>query len=135
VSQRLIPTGKQFGLLTRILATENGSFCVRMKAFGGKVLTALNNGALCLMLSIGHRTGLFDIMSEPPPVPPIRVPTLGICGAHDLAMLADRIAASERHVSGPWRFELFEDAGHWIPLECPDRLSRLLIEFLGDSRR
>lgn len=36
-------------------------------AFAGKVLTTLNNGALCLMVSIGHRTGLFDIMSQTPP--------------------------------------------------------------------
>ena len=31
-------------------------------AFAGRVLTALNDGALCLMLSIGHRTGLLDAM-------------------------------------------------------------------------
>ena len=36
-------------------------------AFAGKILTALNNGALCLMVSIGHRTGLFDVMSQSPP--------------------------------------------------------------------
>ena len=39
----------------------------KAEAFAGKVLTALNNGALCLMVSIGHRTGLFDIMSQLPP--------------------------------------------------------------------
>jgi ubiquinone/menaquinone biosynthesis C-methylase UbiE len=38
----------------------------KAEAFAGKVLTALNNGALCLMVSIGHRTGLFDIMSQSP---------------------------------------------------------------------
>jgi pimeloyl-ACP methyl ester carboxylesterase len=75
------------------------------------------------------------MVSEPPPGPPVRVPTLGICGAHDIALLADRIAASGSHVAAPWRFVLFEDAGHWIPLECPDQLNRLLIEFLGESRR
>ena len=36
-------------------------------AFAGKLLTTLNNGALCLMVSIGHRTGLFDVMSQLPP--------------------------------------------------------------------
>jgi ubiquinone/menaquinone biosynthesis C-methylase UbiE len=39
----------------------------KAEAFAGKVLTAVNNGALCLMVSIGHRTGLFDIMSQSPP--------------------------------------------------------------------
>ena len=39
----------------------------KAEAFAGKVLTALNNGALCLMVSIGHRTGLFDTMNRLPP--------------------------------------------------------------------
>ena len=38
----------------------------KAEAFAGQFLTALNNGALCLMTSIGHRTGLFDVMSESP---------------------------------------------------------------------
>jgi ubiquinone/menaquinone biosynthesis C-methylase UbiE len=39
----------------------------KAEAFAGRVLTALNNGALCLMVSVGHRTGLFDVMSQLPP--------------------------------------------------------------------
>jgi len=39
----------------------------KAEAFAGRFLTALNNGALCLMVSIGHRTGLFDVMSKSPP--------------------------------------------------------------------
>jgi ubiquinone/menaquinone biosynthesis C-methylase UbiE len=31
-------------------------------AFAGRLLQTLNDGALCLMVSIGHRTGLFDSM-------------------------------------------------------------------------
>jgi 2-polyprenyl-3-methyl-5-hydroxy-6-metoxy-1,4-benzoquinol methylase len=40
---------------------------VKAEAFAGEILAALNHGALCLMISIGHRTGLFDAMSELPP--------------------------------------------------------------------
>ncbi|MGH2372385.1 MAG: transcriptional regulator, partial [bacterium] len=36
-------------------------------AFAGQFLAALNDGALCLMASIGHRTGLFDAISGLPP--------------------------------------------------------------------
>ncbi len=32
-----------------------------------RFLTALNDGALCLMVSVGHRTGLFDAMKALPP--------------------------------------------------------------------
>lgn len=39
----------------------------KAEAFAEKFLTALNYGSLCLMASIGHRTGLFDAMSSLPP--------------------------------------------------------------------
>jgi 2-polyprenyl-3-methyl-5-hydroxy-6-metoxy-1,4-benzoquinol methylase len=39
----------------------------KAEAFAGRLLGALNDGALCLMVSIGHRTGLFDAMSTSPP--------------------------------------------------------------------
>jgi 2-polyprenyl-3-methyl-5-hydroxy-6-metoxy-1,4-benzoquinol methylase len=39
----------------------------KAEAFSGRFLAALNDGALCLMASIGHRTGLFDIMRGLPP--------------------------------------------------------------------
>jgi 2-polyprenyl-3-methyl-5-hydroxy-6-metoxy-1,4-benzoquinol methylase len=39
----------------------------KAEAFAGKFLSALNDAALCLMTSIGHRTGIFDAMSALPP--------------------------------------------------------------------
>jgi 2-polyprenyl-3-methyl-5-hydroxy-6-metoxy-1,4-benzoquinol methylase len=39
----------------------------KAEAFAGRIVTALNDGALCLMMSIGHRTGLFDALREAPP--------------------------------------------------------------------
>ena len=39
----------------------------RAAAFAGRVLDVINNGSLALMMSIGHRTGLFDVMSGLPP--------------------------------------------------------------------
>jgi 2-polyprenyl-3-methyl-5-hydroxy-6-metoxy-1,4-benzoquinol methylase len=35
-------------------------------AFAGHLLSVLNHGALCLMASIGHRSGLFDAMRDQP---------------------------------------------------------------------
>jgi SAM-dependent methyltransferase len=34
------------------------------ETFADRMMTALNDGALCLMASIGHRTGLFDAMRD-----------------------------------------------------------------------
>src|SRR5262249_60283328 len=39
----------------------------KTEAFAERFLMALNNGALCLMVSVGHRTGLFDILRTLPP--------------------------------------------------------------------
>jgi 2-polyprenyl-3-methyl-5-hydroxy-6-metoxy-1,4-benzoquinol methylase len=39
----------------------------KAEAFAGTILNALNQGSLCLMVSVGHRTGLFDVMSAMPP--------------------------------------------------------------------
>ncbi|HET8729024.1 MAG TPA: class I SAM-dependent methyltransferase [Alphaproteobacteria bacterium] len=39
----------------------------RAEAFAGRLMTALNDAALVVMTSIGHRTGLFDAMAEMPP--------------------------------------------------------------------
>jgi 2-polyprenyl-3-methyl-5-hydroxy-6-metoxy-1,4-benzoquinol methylase len=53
-------------------------------AFAGRLLAALNDGSLCLMVSIGHRTGLFDVMSQAPP--------------STSAELASRAGLNERYV-------------------------------------
>ena len=34
----------------------------KAEAFSGQLLDTLNSGALCLMMSIGHRTGIFDVL-------------------------------------------------------------------------
>jgi 2-polyprenyl-3-methyl-5-hydroxy-6-metoxy-1,4-benzoquinol methylase len=40
----------------------------RADAFSGRLLETFNHGALCLMVSIGHRTGLFDTLRDSPPL-------------------------------------------------------------------
>jgi len=42
-------------------------------AFEARMNDVLNGGAIALMVSIGHRTGLFDIMSELPPSPSAKI--------------------------------------------------------------
>src|SRR5262245_64736545 len=39
----------------------------QLAAFGEQLMGYLNGGAAALMLSIGHRTGLFDAMAALPP--------------------------------------------------------------------
>jgi 2-polyprenyl-3-methyl-5-hydroxy-6-metoxy-1,4-benzoquinol methylase len=40
---------------------------LRTETFADRLIDMLNNGALALMVSVGHRTGLFDTMSTLPP--------------------------------------------------------------------
>lgn len=47
--------------------TERQGAPQRWDTFGQRVLELLNGGALSLMLSIGHRTGLFDTLTGLPP--------------------------------------------------------------------
>jgi 2-polyprenyl-3-methyl-5-hydroxy-6-metoxy-1,4-benzoquinol methylase len=48
------------------MTSENELDSQKAEAFAGKLLGALNQGALCLMLSVGHRTGLLDAMRDLP---------------------------------------------------------------------
>jgi hypothetical protein len=56
----------------------------KVEAFAERVLGAFNDAALCLMTSVGHRSGLFDTMKELPP-----------STSHEIA---ERAALDERYV-------------------------------------
>jgi pimeloyl-ACP methyl ester carboxylesterase len=64
-----------------------------------------------------------------PQLPLIKADTLGIWSTGDLYLTEDAMTRSERGVQGSWRYERF-DASHWVPLDQPDRLNQLLVEFL-----
>jgi ubiquinone/menaquinone biosynthesis C-methylase UbiE len=46
------------------MAVESSFDSDKAGAFAERLLATLNHGALCLMISIGHRTGLFDTMRD-----------------------------------------------------------------------
>lgn len=48
-------------------ATQSDFDTQRAQAFAERLVNVLNDGALCLMTSVGHRTGLFDTMSRSHP--------------------------------------------------------------------
>ena len=47
----------------------------KAQAFGDRMLGVLNGAALALMTSVGHRTGLFDVMAGMPPADPAKIAT------------------------------------------------------------
>ena len=71
------------------------------------------------------------LVGPPPTLPPISAPTLGIWSSGDLYLAEEAMVRSGQVVKGPWRYERFEDATHWIPLDQPERLNTLLLEFFA----
>jgi ubiquinone/menaquinone biosynthesis C-methylase UbiE len=49
------------------MAQEESADTAKAQAFAERLLTILNDGALCLMISIGHQTGLLDAMRDAAP--------------------------------------------------------------------
>jgi pimeloyl-ACP methyl ester carboxylesterase len=40
------------------------------------------------------------------------------------------MTGSAKHVVGEWRYERVDGVGHWLQLEAPDTVNRLLLDFL-----
>jgi pimeloyl-ACP methyl ester carboxylesterase len=64
------------------------------------------------------------------PLPAVAAPTLGVWSGGDHYLAEHRMIRSEEHVTGPWRYERIDGAGHWMQLDEPDRFNELLLEFL-----
>lgn len=67
----------------------------------------------------------------PMPVPPVGCPVLGIWSDGDDHCGETQMLASQRYVTGPWRYLRIEGAGHWIPLDAPEAVNKALGEFLS----
>ena len=69
-------------------------------------------------------------LSSPMTPPPVQAPTMGVWSSGDIALTEGQMTRSAAHVAGPWRYERIDGAGHWMQLEAPDELNRLLVDFL-----
>jgi pimeloyl-ACP methyl ester carboxylesterase len=66
-------------------------------------------------------------------IPNVQCPTLGVWSSKDVALTESQMTGSERYVDGPWRYERLEGPGHWMQLEAPEELNRILLEWLSSS--
>ncbi|HEY1989610.1 MAG TPA: alpha/beta hydrolase [Acidimicrobiales bacterium] len=69
-------------------------------------------------------------ISPPIVLPPVQAPTMGVWSSGDFALTEGQMTRSAEQVAGPWRYERLEGPGHWMQLEAPDDVNRLLIDFL-----
>ena len=67
-----------------------------------------------------------------PPIdlPPVAANSMGVWSTGDFALTEEQMTMSSAHVAGSWRYEQVDCPGHWIPLEAPERVTELLIDFL-----
>jgi pimeloyl-ACP methyl ester carboxylesterase len=64
-------------------------------------------------------------------LPPVTAPTLGIWSTRDHYLDGERMRQSGECVAGPWCYVEIPDASHWVPLDAPDRLNELLLDWLS----
>ena len=70
------------------------------------------------------------LLAPPPVLPPVQAPTMGVWSTGDMALTEEQMTGSGAHVAGPWRYERLQGPGHWMQLEAPDAVNRLLVGFL-----
>lgn len=64
-------------------------------------------------------------------LPDITVPTLFVWSPEDVAIAREGAELTGRHVDAPYRFEVIEEVGHWIPELAAADFSAMLIEHLA----
>jgi len=72
-----------------------------------------------------------SFVGAPLELPPITCPVLGIWGDRDAHLTERQMVASEKFVTGPWRYERFDGVDHWVPVGAAARLNAVLLDFLG----
>jgi len=71
------------------------------------------------------------LLADPAPFPSVAVPTLGVWSSGDAYLTEEQMVRSQEHVTGTWHYERIEGASHWMQLDQPEPLNRLLTQFLA----
>lgn len=69
------------------------------------------------------------LIKPPPQLPPVVVPVMGVWSSRDGALLEPQMLGSGDYVEAEWRYERIDDASHWIPLDVPEQLNSLLLDW------
>ncbi len=90
-------------------------------------------GALTASLNWYRANAVPRLPGPPRQWPPVIAPTLGVWSDGDRYLDGTRMRASGDLVTGPWRYAEIAGASHWIPLDAPDELNALLLDWLGST--
>jgi pimeloyl-ACP methyl ester carboxylesterase len=90
-----------------------------------------SNGSLTPALNWYRANVPPEVLVGPPmELPSVQAPVMGVWSTGDFALTEEQMTGSSAYVGGPWRYERMEGPGHWIPLDAPDALNELLLDFL-----
>ncbi len=78
---------------------------------------------------IGYANGEYTYQN----FPKVTTPTFGIIGRDDVTMWRSQLENSGEAVAAEWRFAT-TDCGHWIPIEAPDELNPLMLDWIDEHR-
>jgi pimeloyl-ACP methyl ester carboxylesterase len=62
--------------------------------------------------------------------PKCKVPTMGIWSSGDKYLLEEQMVKSEALMDAEWRYERLEQGSHWVMLDQPDEVNRLIMDWL-----
>ena len=66
------------------------------------------------------------------PTPVVQVPAMYVWSDGDRFLTRKAAELTAEYVSGSYRFEVLAGESHWLPSAAPDKVSRLLLEFLAE---
>jgi pimeloyl-ACP methyl ester carboxylesterase len=69
-----------------------------------------------------------------PPLPDVTVPALGLWTMEDHYLLPDYMLETYRYMRAPWRAERIDGASHFIMLDQPQRVTKLILEFFKEAK-
>lgn len=64
------------------------------------------------------------------PLPKVAAPALGMWSTRDFALTERQMKGSASHCANGFTYVRVEGAGHWIPLEAPERVADEVIDFV-----
>lgn len=64
-------------------------------------------------------------------LPRTPVPTLGVWSSGDAYLTEVQMATSGQYVDGPWEYLRVEGASHWLMLDRPEYLAKVLVDYLS----
>ena len=62
------------------------------------------------------------------------IPVMGIWSEHDMALAEDQMVNSANYVDNNFRYERLDGYSHWVPIDAPDEVSALILDFIGNDQ-